>query len=290
MTHEAANTAPSPRDLAAVLQGLRLTGMPRFYRCEPSWFWEPPQPLLDFDVWIVTAGRGELYLDARRHRLGPQQAFVLRPGERPRGYHDPADRLRVFACHFDLLDPAGHRLPARLTGPLLPPAGHTVRDPAMLNGLMQGAVSTWRADDPLAQARARLYVGQILLQLLAESRRHAAGLDPADSAMARLATAIQEEPGRPWTVGAMAAQMHLSRAQFTRRFAAAAGMPPARFVIHARVSRATTLLRETTMTLAAIADDLGYADVFYFSRQYKAERGHPPSAERARQGRGLLMG
>jgi len=116
------------------------------------------------------------------------------------------------------------------------------------------------------------------MQLLVEARRPT-GSD-ADSRVGRLMSAIQEEPSADWRVPAMAAEAGLSRAQFTRRFTALAGMPPARFVIHARVSRATTLLRESDQTLAAIADDLGYTDVYYFARQYRLETGRTPGQTR----------
>jgi transcriptional regulator GlxA family with amidase domain len=68
----------------------------------------------------------------------------------------------------------------------------------------------------------------------------------------------------------------LSRAQFTRRFIAHAGMSPARYLIRARIDRARQLLTETNMSVTQVAQTLGYPDIAYFSRQYKRHTGHPP--------------
>jgi len=45
-------------------------------------------------------------------------------------------------------------------------------------------------------------------------------------------------------------------------------------------ARAHELLTETRMSVTQVAAALGYADVAYFSRQYKRHTGRPPSAER----------
>jgi AraC family transcriptional regulator of arabinose operon len=77
-------------------------------------------------------------------------------------------------------------------------------------------------------------------------------------------------------VAELADRTALSRAQFTRRFIAYAGTPPARFVIRARVERAKQLLAETDMTVTQVAATLGYTEVAHFSRQFKRQGGHSP--------------
>ena len=110
--------------------------------------------------------------------------------------------------------------------------------------------------------------------------------EPAGSVMdSRISTAvelIQEEPGRRWPVTELARRAGLSRSQFTRRFTHDTGLSPERFLIQARITRATRLLRETDMSIGQIADGLGYCDVFHFSRQYRYVTGQTASAQRRR--------
>ena len=120
---------------------------------------------------------------------------------------------------------------------------------------------------------------QHLVHLLHVLREDATGPAPGlvDVALDELVLAIRQEPGRRWSVAEMARRCALSRAQFTRRFTAHAGLPPARYLIQARIDRAHELLTETDMAVGRVATVLGYADVGYFSRQYKQYTGRPPS-------------
>lgn len=54
-------------------------------------------------------------------------------------------------------------------------------------------------------------------------------------------------------------------------------MSPKDFCIRARVFRARELLLETDLSVEQIAVNLGYADMFFFSRQFKAWTGQSPN-------------
>jgi transcriptional regulator GlxA family with amidase domain len=53
-------------------------------------------------------------------------------------------------------------------------------------------------------------------------------------------------------------------------------MSPNRYVIRARIDRARQHLAETRMSAGEVAMTLGYADLAFFSRQYKQHVGHSP--------------
>lgn len=253
---------------------LQLTSPPRFYHCEPAWNWRPP-PLVDHDLWCVLRGRGSMQLNGASYPLHAGTCFVLAPGDRVQADHEPRARLRVFAVHFAALTARGQAraLPAAER----PPPGRVARDLPQLEALARGLVTSQREGGP-ADVRCALYLRLLLLHLVG-APAPAAGLPP-DSRVAALLEAVAEDPGHPWTVASMAQQVHLSRAQFTRRCLRETGLPPAQAVIRARLERAHTLLRETDLRIHEIAAALGYRDVFYFSRQFKQLTGHPPSALR----------
>jgi AraC-like DNA-binding protein len=58
-------------------------------------------------------------------------------------------------------------------------------------------------------------------------------------------------------------------------------MPPSRFVVEARLERASALLVTSRMRLSAIAHEVGYADHSHFCRQFGRRFGITPSAYRA---------
>ena len=78
----------------------------------------------------------------------------------------------------------------------------------------------------------------------------------------------------------MARRLHCSPDHFTRTFRAATGQTPQRFVVAARIAAAKSLLRTSSLSVTAIADSLGYGDVYFFSKQFRRETGVPPTAYR----------
>ena len=262
------------------IERLTLTGAPTLYRCEPLWNWSP-RPLPDYDLWCVVEGEGEMRLAGKRYPLRAGSAFVLWPGATPRATHDPHRPLRVFFCHFDL---PGASASDRAPGDDLPAPGHLLPDTTYLLTLARRCADSHARGDAFGDAQARLLLRAILLHLWEVSR--APTPPPRDPRIDAVARAIRDDPAREWPVAEQAARAGLSRAQYTRRFLAATGLSPARYVIEARLERAASLVRETEMTLTQIAESLGYRDLYFFSRQFKRHRGVTPSSLRPPRGHG----
>ena len=85
----------------------------------------------------------------------------------------------------------------------------------------------------------------------------------------------------PPSITELAADAGVHPVYFTRAFRAAVKMPPTRFVVEARLERASALLVSSKMTLSAIAHEVGYADHSHFCRQFGRRFGITPSAYRA---------
>jgi AraC-like DNA-binding protein len=113
---------------------------------------------------------------------------------------------------------------------------------------------------------------------------HAEGWAAAvtDPAIAPALRAIHADPGRPWTVGALAQESGLSRAAFARRFTAVVGEPPLGYLTSWRMTTAGRLLRETSAPLATIAQRTGYSSEFAFAKAFKREYGTAPGSYRRR--------
>jgi AraC family transcriptional regulator len=72
----------------------------------------------------------------------------------------------------------------------------------------------------------------------------------------------------------------LSPFHFSRTFARATGHPPHRYVMLARVERAVALLRGSSLSLAEIAFQTGFADQSHMARHVRQRHGISPKALR----------
>jgi AraC-like DNA-binding protein len=130
--------------------------------------------------------------------------------------------------------------------------------PALLDTLLLYVLRTWFDAQPASTG----------------STGWAAALnDPGTVAALR---AIHDDPARPWTVAALAAEAGLSRAPFARRFAALLGQPPLTYLTWWRMTTAARLLRESDQPLNAVAARVGYASEFAFSAAFKRRHGVAP--------------
>lgn len=85
------------------------------------------------------------------------------------------------------------------------------------------------------------------------------------------------------TVEQLAALQHLNADYFSRQFHSLLGIRPINYIINKRLERAQLLLTTSSLTLQVIAEQVGIADMYYFSRLFKRRFGIPPGQFR-RQG------
>jgi AraC-like DNA-binding protein len=98
-----------------------------------------------------------------------------------------------------------------------------------------------------------------------------------DPDIGRVLAAIHLEPGRHWTVAALASVMHASRSAFAERFASVVGETPARYVARVRMHQARQWLVRDRTRIAVVAHRLGYESEASFSRAFKRVMGVAPS-------------
>ena len=85
-----------------------------------------------------------------------------------------------------------------------------------------------------------------------------------------------------WPVRRLAEVSSVSAAHFARSFKQAFGIPPHRYLLTRRIERATTLLRDTDLSITDIAFGTGWASLGTFGRTFRDITGESPGAVRAR--------
>jgi transcriptional regulator GlxA family with amidase domain len=101
-----------------------------------------------------------------------------------------------------------------------------------------------------------------------------------DPQLGRVIQQVHQSPGRPWTVDTMAREAGMSRSVFASRFSTVVGESAMHFVARWRMNVAMTTLRDDRVTIAAVAEQLGYNSEAAFSRAFKRVVGRWPGEAR----------
>lgn len=83
-----------------------------------------------------------------------------------------------------------------------------------------------------------------------------------------------------WPVNRLAEVSGVSEAHFSRSFKRAFGVPPHRYLLTRRIERATSLLRDTDLSITDIAFATGWESLGSFGRIFHDITGRSPSAVR----------
>lgn len=231
----------------------------------------------------MSAGAVDLWLGSRRHLLEGRWFWSAYPGPRVR-FHAAAGR-----ASWD------HRYLA-FQGPLLKRWEREGLFPVPPRRAPDGVDYGPRFDELLRQSRRTdrrgvrraIHLLEGILLELADAPAPAAAPPPAwmERATRRIAEwAVEGEGDRRVDYARLAEELRTSESTLRRRFHEATGTSPHGYLLQCRAAEARRLLGETDLPVKAIADRLGYRDVYFFSRQFRQLTGVPPATyRRSRQG------
>lgn len=219
---------------------------------------------------VMTRGAIDLSYDRESYTLQGRWVFLSYPGpwthfERAAGQAFWTHRYVAFR------GPLMHRweelglLPFRPQR--IPPGDYVERFDVLLR--------LFPRSDQLGHLRAVNLLENLLLEL-ADQRRpeKVQWLDRAKDLVLRVS-------GQP-DYERIATELGMALTTFRRAFREEAGIAVHQFLLRSRVDSARHLLEETQLPIKAIARQLGYRDVFFFSRQFAKLTGSSPGAYRER--------
>lgn len=249
-------------------------------RCEPDWQWRVD--LVDYDLWLAVAGKGQFLLDGHRYVIHPGTLFWLRPGDEGFATQDPDDPLVVIYVHFSFY-PNGAGDPVPLTPNILPSRHIPIQDFARIETLLARIVRLQEQPSPLSVVEARALLRLAIIEAYRQSAvDHGVANVQPDPRIAHVLQRLHRQPADRLSLSEAAALANLSPDHFSRLFKAHVGASFRTYSLDVRLDRARHLLEETTLTVSEIAQSLGYDDVFLFSRQCKARFGCAPTHLRRR--------
>jgi AraC-like DNA-binding protein len=216
-------------------------------------------PIDEMIVMVCVRGSGSCTLRGRRHEVRAGQVVVLPPGL-PHAYASSLDDPWVMwwvHLRVDHLEPVYRDWPPVIDVP------DVYRAAGLATQIVEELERGVTDESVLLASGAAWY---LLTYLAAAARRPGGTTSPLD----RTRDYIHEHAADRIPVAQLAAQANLSTAHFATLFRRRFGVPVLRYQTEVRMTQARHLLATTDLSIGDIAARIGYADPFYFSRQFTA--------------------
>lgn len=173
----------------------------------------------------------------------------------------------------------------------LPPVIHLPAHATTANTQLAGVVPLILAESAGPSPGHRIVLARLADLLLVHALRYWAatagagcGLSAvADPSIGLALRLMHARPAEPWTVERLASAVSMSRSAFAARFTQLVGEPPLQYLAHWRMTRAARLLDEDGLSVAAVAEQVGYANAVAFTKAFSRVQGVGPGAYRRRQ-------
>ncbi|MEM1208012.1 MAG: helix-turn-helix transcriptional regulator [Planctomycetota bacterium] len=236
-----------------------------------------PRTMRDFEfVWIID-GDCVYRRDGVEHAAGPGAMVLCRPGAIDAFDWDPHRRSMHGFVHFDVLAVPSH-WPSRTHWPDVRtlPEGDVMRP-------MLGHLLRWSADGDaeLTRMTLRHLLSVFVLGELSTRQPPSPHLPaPVQAALEFVEASLREDPTRTIALDDMADAAHVTPGHLCRLFKSGTGHTPAETVRLMRLDAAAAMLARSNEPIQAIAQAVGFASPFHFSRRFREAFGLSPSAYR----------
>jgi AraC family transcriptional regulator, activator of mtrCDE len=239
----------------------------------------PPQALRAGDLLVVPG--------AHWHVLSPE--IVLDGEDMQLPAHDEGPRTDLICGSISFPDALGEALLSSLPEMVLLRTGEG-EGLGRLEALARLMAAEARSEDPgrdvvLDRLADILLVMVLRHVMLAGEVQRGLLAALADPRLSRVIAAVHARPEAPWSLASLAKCAGMARTAFAHRFVSVMGDTPMHYVTGLRMLEAERLLRDRRVSVAQVAERLGYSTEAAFRRAFKRQQGIGPGAVRRLGGR-----
>ena len=206
------------------------------------------------------SGAGKLTLDSGYQSI-VANTMMLIPAGTPFLYELDADHWDM--CWLLLHDCPEYQFIHQLK------AGVWQSDDTSLLYQTMSLIRDFEHNDSRFQSDIQLRLIEVLLYQIEQTLKKTPTQNAQQQRFHTLIRNVNKQLQLPWTVSALASELHISEPQFYRLCKKETGKTPMKLLTQARMDYACYLLRYTNYSLEQIADTVGYADSASFAHRFK---------------------
>lgn len=242
-------------------------------QCWTNWYSEEHIP--DFNrLYFILKGEGELVVDGKAYYPKPGELFLMPAGVRQAFRTINENCFYKYWCHF-----RAESREIRIFDVIKTPLSVMVQDPEALKIRFESMVKNFNSDSALSKLRAKsdmLEILSVFLEQVGEENITSSSNVPTEN-LNRIAAYIAGHINEEITLEKLAALLHFHPNYFISFFKHYFGVSPLKYVSGVRIEKAKLLLKTTGLSIAEVAEETGYHDLFHFSKRFKEQTGYSPS-------------
>jgi AraC-like DNA-binding protein/mannose-6-phosphate isomerase-like protein (cupin superfamily) len=234
---------------------------------------------IDYHIGLVTDGVQRQTFRGKSVLLGPGRISLMPPGEIHDGINegDEAYTLRTFRLSSDLLAGITEEIAVKRGDFEL--GGTMVEDSMLAAQLLRLHDAMGSSNDSMAMAVQSQWL--TLFELLLSRSREVVPREETGSLSPMQWQRVRDycfaHLGEKISLDELAAVCGLGRFHFLRQFKQTIGMTPHAWLVRLRLEQACSLLARSAVTIADVAQGLGFYDQSHFNRAFRQAFGVAPS-------------
>lgn len=251
------------------------------------WLWTAdspePVPLGGGDLVVFTQGDAHWLSDQPQRQCVPG-VQVIEGIANGRPLFQEGNVATTLVCgHFEFDRDLHHPLLQSLP-PMIHLRGAERHENAWLETAVSSIIRETEAPQPgtavIVDRLAEILFIQVLRAYMAEAQPDGYWAALNDREISQALTLLHAQPAASWTLESIARRIGMSRSAFASRFKQLVGETPMRYLTGWRMQKARELLRETNLSVTAVAYQVGYNSQAAFIRAFYREFRQNPGAMR----------
>ena len=239
--------------------------------CDPLWHWDS-NGFHDYDLWAIFRGSGFIEIDGVRYEAQEGRCFLLPPNARICGRHNPKTPLLTANVHFHFIQNGTPIFP-------FPMQQRFLNNTSFFKELLDRTLSAfYRNQVQEAVNWLTVVLTEFFSSPQIQERSVAANLH--SECIQSICRQIHENIAESTSLSAFASKFGYSTTYLGKIFHSITGVSFSQYLLNARINQAKLLLRTSNLSIAAIAEQLGYYDPSHFVEQFKQVVGRSPNVYR----------